>query len=629
MPTTQSSARDDEAPCLPGSLVSTLLDASPIPMWTYDAETLRVLAVNERALDYFGCRPEQFTALLPAALEPLPLEARLHKLDKRRGGAALRQFRKPDGTAIVMRLETNRLDLDGRTACLATATDLTAESEALAELGDSERQLKQVLEAAADFSWEQDAQFRHSYISPSYANLLEIPAEEVVGKRLLDIPDMSVESKIGIMALKAHKMKQPYRDFIYSRRLQDGTRRWFRSSGTPCFDRDGVFQGYRGIGVDITPHVEADAAARLAQQGLDVAVAHVTQPIVVFDAEDLVVGYNIAFVDMHLPPKTRTCVDTGVAFRCIAEWQVRNGLYASGPDDPPIDVETLLARYQTEAEHSYHMSDGRWMQVTYRRLPGQGRVGIWIDITALKQAEAARSALERQLHHAQRLDALGTLAGGIAHEINNALVPIIALTKLVAGHLPEESRDRRNLTAVIGGATRSRDLVQQILDFSRKDEIGAEADDVDLGAVLRETSDFLHATLPASIRLEEVIAATPPVIGDAQQLHQVIVNLITNAAQAIGAAEGRITVTLGLDAEARALRLSVADTGCGMDEATKARIFEPFFTTKQVGTGTGLGLSVVHSIIEKHGGRIEVESAPGQGSCFSIMLPVAQIDVAA
>jgi two-component system, NtrC family, sensor kinase len=104
----------------------------------------------------------------------------------------------------------------------------------------------------------------------------------------------------------------------------------------------------------------------------------------------------------------------------------------------------------------------------------------------------------------------------------------------------------------------------------------------------------------------------------------VIVNLMTNAAQAIGEAQGRITVRLRLEADRTALRLSVADTGCGMDDATKARIFEPFFTTKKVGDGTGLGLSVVHGIIDKHGGRIEIESAPGQGSCFTVILPVAQ-----
>jgi signal transduction histidine kinase len=132
----------------------------------------------------------------------------------------------------------------------------------------------------------------------------------------------------------------------------------------------------------------------------------------------------------------------------------------------------------------------------------------------------------------------------------------------------------------------------------------------------------MRATVPTSIRLAEEIAAVPAVAGDPNQLHQVIVNLVNNAAQAIGEAHGTITLGLRAEADGGALRLSVADTGCGMDEAMKARIFEPFFTTREVGKGTGLGLAVAHGIIKDHGGRIEVVSAPGQGTRFDIVLPV-------
>jgi signal transduction histidine kinase len=216
---------------------------------------------------------------------------------------------------------------------------------------------------------------------------------------------------------------------------------------------------------------------------------------------------------------------------------------------------------------------------------------------------------------------LGTLVGGAAHEINNALVPVIALTKLVASHLPEESRDRRNLGTVLVGAERSRDLVKQILAFSRKEDVESREESVDVAAVLREALQLMRATVPSSIHLEEDIAPAPPVTGDPNQLHQVIVNLVANAAHAIGDGHGTITVGLRADGDGAALRFWVADTGCGMDEATKARIFEPFFTTKEVGKGTGLGLSVVHGIIKEHGGRIEVQSAPGKGTRFDVVLP--------
>jgi PAS domain S-box-containing protein len=500
--------------------------------------------------------------------------------------------------------------------------DITAQVEADRTLRESEQQFKQLLEASADYYWEQDAQFRHSYISPSYAKLLGISVAEAVGKRLMDIPGLSVETEMGKMALRAHKAKQPYRDFVYSRNMPDGTQRWFKSSGAPIFDRLGVFTGFRGVGADITQHVEAGAAARLAQQRLHEAVAHVTQPIVVYDAEDRVVAYNQAFTDLHQAPNTNTPVEQGVSYRELVAWRLRFGFFAAGPDEPTVDLETLLVSHQSEAENTYRLRDGRWMLVVYRSLPGGGRVGLWTDVTALKRAEAERRILERQMHHSQRLEALGTLAGGVAHEINNALVPVIALTKMVAGKLPDGSRERRNLDTVVTAAKRSRDLVKQILAFSRKEVEGREYESVDLGAVLHEALRLMRATLPASIGVAEEIAPVPAITGAANQLHQVIVNLMTNAAHAIGHEQGKITVRLQPEADGAHLILSIADSGCGMDETTRARIFEPFFTTKQVGEGTGLGLSMVHSIVKDHAGRIAVESAPGQGTRFDIVLPL-------
>jgi len=180
---------------------------------------------------------------------------------------------------------------------------------------------------------------------------------------------------------------------------------------------------------------------------------------------------------------------------------------------------------------------------------------------------------------------------------------------------------------VISGAQRTADLVKQILAFGRKSDHRHER--VDLGVVLREALNMMRAIVPMSISLVEEIAPTPPIAGDPNRLHQVIVNLVSNAAHALDGPHGRITVGLRPDASGDAIHLSVTDTGCGMDAATTARIFEPFFTTKAVGKGTGLGLAVVHSIIKDHGGRIEVESAPGQGTCFDIVLPARMAGSAA
>jgi signal transduction histidine kinase len=307
----------------------------------------------------------------------------------------------------------------------------------------------------------------------------------------------------------------------------------------------------------------------------------------------------------------------------------------------PRDRPSVLAAWKDHLkngsayrpEYRANRSDGRevWAQSAVkvftddRGLPVR-IVGAIQNITARKRAEAERHELEAQLHHSQRIEALGTLAGGVAHEINNALVPVIALAKLLAKKMPDGSRDRRNLDTVVSGAQRSADLVKQILAFGRKSDHRYER--VDLGEVLREALKMMRAIVPTSIAFDEEIAPTPPIAGDANRLHQVIVNLVTNAAQALDESHGRITVGLRLDADGTAVRLWVADTGCGMDAATKARVFEPFFTTKAVGKGTGLGLAVVHGIIKDHGGRIEVESAPSQGTRFDIVLPARMAVIA-
>ena len=248
------------------------------------------------------------------------------------------------------------------------------------------------------------------------------------------------------------------------------------------------------------------------------------------------------------------------------------------------------------------------------------------DVTEQRLAQQREAELENQLRHSQRLEALGTLAGGIAHDLNNTLVPILALSKLSLRALPAESPVRKDLSTIVAASGRARDLVRQILAFSRKQELDKQ--EIDLRAVLGEAIAMLRASLPATLRLVEQFETVPPIFGDAGQLQQVLVNLVTNAAHAIGDRLGTVTVTLAPRAAAGAalpmLRLSVADTGCGIDAAHLERIFEPFFTTKSVNEGTGLGLAVVHGIVTAHDGTIEVRSKPGEGSEFVILLPAAE-----
>ncbi len=249
------------------------------------------------------------------------------------------------------------------------------------------------------------------------------------------------------------------------------------------------------------------------------------------------------------------------------------------------------------------------------------------DVTEQRAAEQRSRELERLLIHSQKLEALGTMAGGLAHELNNILAPVLSLAKVALEDFPADSATRQDLEMVVVASQRARDLVRQVLAFGRKQAMEKRL--IEPAATIHQTLRMMRATVPASIELAELLEPVPAIHADPDQLQQVIVNLVTNAQQAIGDRMGKITISLNqipspTDQSARLVRLAVADDGCGMEEILAQRIFEPFFTTREADRGSGLGLSVVHGIVTSHGGQIELRTAPGQGSEFAIILPAAE-----
>ena len=261
------------------------------------------------------------------------------------------------------------------------------------------------------------------------------------------------------------------------------------------------------------------------------------------------------------------------------------------------------------------------------------------DITERKEAETERASLEAQLRESQKMEAIGTLAGGIAHDFNNIIATILGNAELASEDTLANSQAQESLHEIRKAAQRARDLVQQILSFSRRQP--TEHKLITLAPVVAESVRLLHGSLPPRLELEVYCEpAAPPVMGDASQILQILVNLVNNAMQAMRSGPGRISIrldTVRLDdalvqthpalrmlhekCPGSTLRLAVIDTGPGMDTLTLSRIFEPFFTTKPVGEGTGLGLSVVHGIVQRHDGAITVASQPGLGTVFTIYLP--------
>ena len=317
------------------------------------------------------------------------------------------------------------------------------------------------------------------------------------------------------------------------------------------------------------------------------------------------------------------------------------------PDDKPLfdaaikdHLDGHTPRFECEYRTLQPSGEWCWLLSRGRCLRDQAGaplrfVGSAIDISGQKQAQMDKERLEAQLRQSQKMEAVGTLAGGIAHDFNNILGAILGYGELAHQHATEGSALRRYLDNIMHAAGRAKMLVDRILGFSRSGM--GERVPVNVQFIVEETLELLEASLPAGIRLEKRLeAGDAAVIGDATRLHQVAMNLCTNAMQAMAQGGGTLwvflermqltetrTVSRGALAPRDYVRLVVQDTGAGIPVEVIERIFDPFFTTKGVGEGTGLGLSLVHGIVSDLGGGIDVVSKTGHGTRFEIWLPVA------
>lgn len=262
------------------------------------------------------------------------------------------------------------------------------------------------------------------------------------------------------------------------------------------------------------------------------------------------------------------------------------------------------------------------------------------SLSRIEEGEAERLLLLQHLERSQRLEAIGTLASGIAHDFNNILAVVIGCTELALLRTPRESKSLENLEMVLSAGKRAKDLVKQILAFSRQSE--EERKPIQIIDTMKEVLKFIRASLPATIEIrEDIDSDSGNILADPVQIHQIIMNLCTNAHHAMSEKGGVLevklaSVNLGADGAAvhpdlkpgPHVNVTVKDTGSGMDDATMAKIFDPYFTTKAKGVGTGLGLAVVHGLVKNHGGAIAVESEAGKGSVFNLYFPAIQKEVA-
>ena len=611
--------------------------ASAAGLWEWDADTRKFLW-NERLLDLYGMPPGARSGSLPDWLHHVHpddrgrAQARMEALlagAEENGGEF--QVRRTDGAAL--RLETRTLalrDADGRLRQV-----IGAERE-LAPAGPAagEQRWQLAIEATNDGVWDWDMRRNLVYHDRRWMSMLGYGEDEAVvpieGWQQLVHPSDLASCEAAMAEHEAGG--RPFYQHEHRLRQKNGRWKWILDRGK-IVSRGADGKATRMVGT----HTDIAERKDLEQRLLQVEeLARQTSRLAKIGGWEL----DAATSRLVWSDGVRSILEVGEAYRPTLEASLEFFLPEGRESLRAALAETSLSGTAFTLDLPLVTARGAsaWVRVLGRAESGRdGTVrihGTMQNITAEVESAQARNQLEMQLLQAQKMETLGTLAGGIAHDFNNLLTGILGFNDLASDSLAEDHPARACLDEARKASLRARELVEQILTFGRQ-QPAIDRAPLDLALSMEEARRFLRATLPSNITIElEVGPGCTPVLADATQIHQVLLNLGSNAAYAMRERGGAIRFSLqpyeiapdgaailaGVPAGSY-MRLSVRDTGHGIDEDTQRRIFDPFFTTKHMREGTGLGLAVVHGIMRTHQGMIDVESKLGEGSTFHVYLP--------
>jgi two-component system, cell cycle sensor histidine kinase and response regulator CckA len=589
-----------------------------------------------RAGDVLGCRlTEVFTRCWPSPEAEAGMQAALSEHGKWRGEMV---HRRADGSEFPVEVSLTVLrGADGEcTGRISAIRDVAYRIKIQQEKAEALRLLETLLtHAPVGFAFI-DRELRFVRINERLAEINGYSVAAHLGRPIAEIiPKLA--PALNKMAARILATGQPVldREFTGETARAPGVARHWNASWYPVHDEHGEIIGFGALVEDITERKRAEAELRLLNERFDLAVkcSKVTlflqdlelcyrwihNPVADFDGAEIV-GKR----DADLMERAEDAAVT----EALKGQVIRSGV---GMQQEVLIHIRNAARYFDLIVEPVQDAAGLISGVTCAA----------IDITERKKAEQAHVLLERQLQESQKMEAIGTLAAGIAHDFNNIIGTILVNAELARRDAAANHQALVSLGEIEKAGHHAKELVQQIVSFSRRMPTLHQV--VSLCSVVEESMQLLRTTLPGGIRLEYRCAGdTPSVLADPTQVTQVLLNLVTNAAQAIGGRPGSIDIrvegitldetSVRLDLNLRSgryARIVVSDTGPGMDAATRRRIFDPFFTTKPAGEGTGLGLSVVHSIMQAHQGVIVVQSAPGRGSAFELYFPCADDSAAA
>jgi PAS domain S-box-containing protein len=411
---------------------------------------------------------------------------------------------------------------------------------------------------------------------------------------------------------------------------RNGERVWIAWTNKAIFSDDGNVSEILSIGMDITARKHAEEALSESEERFRVLFEQAPDPFYINKMDGAMVNGNKAAEKLLGYQKEELIGKNFLEIGILSEKDLPTAL-------------NLLKQNQRGAptgphEFTLNRKNGAIVQTEISTFPvnikGEKLVlGVARDITERKKAEEQKSNLEAQLRQAQKMESIGTLAGGIAHDFNNILFPVIGFTEILLDDLPDDSTLHMPLNKILSGTLRARDLIKQILTFSRQNR--EEPKPLKIQPIIKEALKLIRSTIPTTIEMKHDIGNECGfIMADPTQIHQIVMNLCTNSYHAMEETGGTLAVNLKeVDLDAGILDdaaatpgpyacLTVDDTGPGIERGIVDRIFDPYFTTKEVGKGTGLGLAVVHGIVKSHGGHINIYSHPFKGTKFKIYLPV-------
>jgi len=498
------------------------------------------------------------------------------------------------------------------------------------KLRASEKKYREVVESANSIILRLDCEGRVLFFNKFAQEFFGYAEDEILGRSVVGtiVPETESSGR-DLQAVIKDLAKHPesYRTHENENMRKNGERVWVLWANQPILDQKGQLTEVLCIGNDIT----ATRRAEEERKRLVRAVEEAVEAIVITDMKGRIQYVNPAFETITGYPRGEALDKTP---RMLDEGGHEEGIYRN--------IEQVVSNGEVWSGHVIaKKKSGRSIEGEVTISPVRNTFGQISNYVAVARDVTGEMRLERQLRQAQKLEGIGTLAGGIAHDFNNILAVILGNAELAQMDLTENNRYHQYLEEIREAGLRGKNLVEQILTFSR--QVETRRSPVEVAPIVLEGLRFLRSTIPTTITIEERIdRQAGPVLADPAQIHQLIVNLCTNAYQAMQEMGGTLTVSLSrvhLDAETASrsadlhegeyLKLVVSDTGEGMDRGTLERIFEPFFTTKDKARGTGLGLATVHGIVMHLGGAIFVDSEPHKGSTFTVFLPRHEKDITA